>query len=47
LPYQIAANRPDLTAQIFHVKLQELLKDLINNQWFGKVMAYVYVVEFQ
>ena len=44
---QTAADRPDLTARIFHVKLQELLKDLINNQWFGKVMAYVYVVEFQ
>src|SRR5688572_25525348 len=47
LPHQTAANRPDLTAQVFHIKLQELLKDLITNCWFGKVIAYVYVVEFQ
>ena len=47
LPHQIAANRPDLTAQVFHIKLQELLKDLNANNWFGKVLAYVYLVEFQ
>ena len=47
LPHHTAADRPDLTARVFHIKLQELLKDLITNQWFGKVMAYVYVVEFQ
>ena len=47
LPHQIAANRPDLTARVFHIKLQELLKDLNANNWFGKVLAYVYVVEFQ
>ncbi|PKY32833.1 hypothetical protein RhiirB3_321082, partial [Rhizophagus irregularis] len=47
LPYQTPTNRPDLTARVFHVKLQELLKDLLANQWFGKVIAHVYVVEFQ
>ncbi|PKY52676.1 hypothetical protein RhiirA4_326791, partial [Rhizophagus irregularis] len=47
LSYQTAADRPDLTARVFHIKLQELLKDLYNNCWFGKVIAYVYVVEFQ
>ena len=44
---QTSADRPDLTARIFHIKLQELLKDLINNNWFGKVVGYVYVIEFQ
>jgi PIF1-like helicase/Helitron helicase-like domain at N-terminus len=47
LPHQVAADRPDLTARVFHIKLQEMLKDLNINQWFGKVIAYVYVVEFQ
>src|SRR5919206_3287641 len=47
LPNQNAADRPDLTARVFHIKLQELLKDLNINHWFGKVIAYVYVVEFQ
>jgi hypothetical protein len=47
LPHQIPTDRPDLTARVFHIKLQELLKDLNTNQWFGKVVAYVYVVEFQ
>jgi len=47
LPHQVAADRPDLTARVFHLKLQELLKDLNTNNWFGKVFAYVYVVEFQ
>ena len=47
LSYQTAADRPDLTARVFHIKLQELLKDLLINQWFGKVVAYVYVIEFQ
>ena len=47
LPNQNAADRPDLTARVFHIKLQELLKDLNINYWFGKVITYVYVVEFQ
>jgi len=47
LPNQNAADRPDLTARVFHIKLQKLLKDLNINHWFGKVIAYVYVVEFQ
>src|SRR5207302_6082726 len=28
LPHQTAADKPDLTARVFHMKLQELLKDL-------------------
>src|ERR1700722_9526842 len=47
LPYQTVADRPDLTARVFHIKLQKLMKDLYTNCWFGKVIAYVYVVEFQ
>ena len=47
LPHQTAADRPDLTSRVFHIKLQELLKDLCTKQCLGKVIAYVYVVEFQ
>ena len=47
LPHQTAADRPDLTSRVFHIKLQELLKDLCTKQCLGKVIAYIYVVEFQ
>src|SRR6266540_6103868 len=47
LPNQNAADRSDLTARVFHLKLQELLKDLCEKNLLGKVIAYVYVVEFQ
>ncbi|GBC16016.2 uncharacterized protein LOC112524872 [Rhizophagus irregularis DAOM 181602=DAOM 197198] len=47
LPQQNAADRPDLTARVFHIKLRKLLKDLCEKYWLGKVIAYVYVIEFQ
>src|SRR5207248_2638079 len=39
-PYQSANDRSDLTARVFHIKLQELLKDLLHNNCLGKVIAY-------
>ena len=47
LPYQIAADKPDLTARVFHIKLREMMKDLCEKHWLGKVIAYVYIIEFQ
>jgi hypothetical protein len=47
LPCQTAADRSDLTARVFHMKLQELLKDLCEKQCLEKVAAFVYVIEFQ
>src|SRR5581483_1690870 len=47
LPHQSAVDRPDLTARVFHMKLQELLKDLCERHCLGKVVAYVYTIEFQ
>ncbi len=47
LPYQTPADRPDLTARVFHIKLQELLRDLCNKHLLEKVIAYIYVIEFQ
>ena len=40
-------QRPDIVVRVFNIKLKELMKDLVNNQVFGKVEAYIYVVEFQ
>src|SRR6266498_2648677 len=45
--HQSANDRPDLTAHIFHVKLQEFLKDLLHNNCLSKVIVYIYVIEFQ
>jgi hypothetical protein len=32
---------------VFRIKLKSLIKDLIDNQIFGEVVAHVYVIEFQ
>src|ERR1043165_3933514 len=47
LPHQTPADRPDLTARVFHIKLQELLRDLCDKHLLRKVIAYVYVIELQ
>ena len=47
LPGQLAADRPDLVARVFHIKLKHLLKDLTQHQWFGRALAWTWVVEFQ
>lgn len=45
--FQIPNDRPDIITRIFHLKLKALLDDLIQNQIFGKVVAHIYVIEFQ
>ncbi len=40
-------DRPDIVARVFRLKLQAMLKDCIENQIFGKVIAWVYSIEFQ
>ena len=40
-------DRPDIVARIFRIKLDELLHDLRNKSHFGKVIAIVYIIEFQ
>ena len=39
--------RPELTARVFKAKLEELMNDLTKKQVFGKVLYYLYVIEFQ
>ena len=47
LPHQSASDRPDLTSRGFHLKLKELLHDLLQEDVLGCVTAYVYTIEFQ
>ena len=45
--YQKAANRPDIVARVFQLKLKELIKDIQENQILGVVVARIHVIEFQ
>ena len=47
LPGQNATHRPDLVARVFKGKLNALLKDLKQNGVLGRVVARLYVIEFQ
>ena len=47
LPGQTAYDCPDLVACVFNLKKGELLNDITKKHIFGKVFAYVYVIEFQ
>ncbi|XP_020090993.1 uncharacterized protein LOC109712000 isoform X3 [Ananas comosus] len=40
-------DRPDIMCRIFKIKLDELIRDLKKKQFFGKVKAVVYTIEFQ
>jgi len=44
---QVPQDRPDLVVRVFRAKLEELKKELFQKHILGRVMAYVYVVEFQ
>ncbi|KAF5461688.1 hypothetical protein F2P56_017766 [Juglans regia] len=46
-PHEESQNRPDLVARVFHSKLEELKDQLFKKHIFGKVSAYVYVIEHQ
>ncbi|XP_042952259.1 uncharacterized protein LOC122289344 [Carya illinoinensis] len=46
-PHEETQNRPDLIARIFRAKLKELKNQLFKREIFGKVSAYVYVIEHQ
>ena len=44
---QKASDRPDLVGRVFHQKLKELQVDLAERDILGKVIAKIYVIEFQ
>ena len=47
LPNQSANDRPDIVSRVFHLKLKELLHDLLHRYVMGHVTAFVYTIEFQ
>ncbi|KAL7583175.1 hypothetical protein Lser_V15G43646 [Lactuca serriola] len=40
-------DRPDILCRLFKIKLDAFIKDLRENEIFGKVQAVVYTIEFQ
>lgn len=42
-----AADRPDIIARIFHIKMTVLIHDLTKKHIFGEVIAHQAVVEYQ
>jgi ATP-dependent DNA helicase PIF1 len=47
LPGQTPQDRPDEVSKVFKLKLNELLNDLTKRKFFGRTVAFIYVVEFQ
>ena len=45
--HEAAANRPDLVARVFRIKLNALLEKLLREHVLGAVIAYTWVIEFQ
>ncbi|KAF9252433.1 hypothetical protein L218DRAFT_887720, partial [Marasmius fiardii PR-910] len=41
------SDRPDIVARVFNLKLNQLLRDIIKEEIFGKVVGLVYTIEFQ
>ena len=44
---QTPQDRPDLVSRVFKLKLDQLMNDLLAGELFGKVVAYMNVIEFQ
>ncbi|CAO3645166.1 unnamed protein product [Mucor hiemalis] len=44
---QIASDRPDLCVRVFKMKHKQMLTDIVENKIFGRVIGYVYTIEFQ
>lgn len=47
LPEDSAFKRADIVVRVFHMRLQEMLRDLTKDHVLGKVLAFTYSVEFQ
>ena len=46
-PGETAADRPDLVARVFYAKFRRLLQLLTEEHFFGKAVAWTWVIEFQ
>jgi hypothetical protein len=47
LPGQTAADRPDLVARVFQLRLRHLLKQLLDEGVFGEVLGHLVTIEWQ
>jgi hypothetical protein len=47
LPGQTAQDRPELISRVFNMKLKAIFNDILKENVFGKVLAYLYTIEFQ
>ena len=47
LPGQTAQDRPELISRVFNMKLKAIFNDILKEDIFGKVLAYLYTIEFQ
>ena len=44
---QTAADRPDLSARVFHMKFKAIIEDLTKKHVLGKVIGHSHTIEFQ
>ena len=44
---QTAADRPDLSARVFHMKFKAIMEDLTKKHVLGKVIGHSHTIEFQ
>ena len=47
LPGQTPQDRPDLITRVFKLKKDQLMHDIVKGELFGKVVAHMYVIEWQ
>ena len=47
LPNQTAADRPDLVARVFYLKVQDLLEQIRHKEVFGPWLGWVWTIEYQ
>jgi hypothetical protein len=47
LPRQAAADRPDISARVFKLKLDAVQRDIIQHAVLGRVVGHVHTIEFQ
>ena len=45
--FETVQNRPDLVGRVFKLKKDQFMKDINSGQVFGKVPAFLWVMEFQ
>ncbi|PNY00838.1 ATP-dependent DNA helicase PIF1 [Trifolium pratense] len=47
IPGQSVDDRPDIKIRVFKMKLDQLMKHIVEGQYFGKVISAIYTIEFQ